>query len=78
LPPELNAMQCVVMPRGNSKREADGFSFKINASSEVYIAVHDRGEFAPPEGWRKIVLKTECGAGMNIAGILGTWSASGG
>jgi len=59
LPQELNAMQCVVVSRGGSKEEADGFSFKINAPAEVYIAVHDRGGFVPPEGWRKIALKTK-------------------
>jgi len=58
LPQELNAMQCVVMPRGDMKREAESFSFKINAPAEVYIAVHDRGEFSLPEGWRKTALKT--------------------
>ena len=64
LPPELKAMQCVVVPRGNSKREADGFSFQINAPSEVYIAVHDRGGFVPPEGWHKTALKTEWSKGI--------------
>ena len=57
-------MQCVVMPRGNSKREADGFSFKINVPAEVYIAVHDRGEFVPPEGWRKTALKANWSKGI--------------
>jgi hypothetical protein len=64
LPPELKAMQCVVMPRGDSKRAADGFSFQINAPSEVYIAVHDRGEFVPPQGWRKIAWKTNWSKGI--------------
>jgi hypothetical protein len=64
LPPELNAMQCIAMPRGDSKREAEGFSFEINAPAEVYIAVHDRGEFVPPADWRKIALKTEWSKGI--------------
>ena len=59
LPPELKAMQCVVVPRGDSKSEADGFSFKVDAPCEVYIAVHDRGGFVPPEGWRKTALRAK-------------------
>ena len=64
LPPELKAMQSVVMPRGDSKRVAEGFSFKINAATEVYIAVHDRGESIPPGGWRKTSLTTEWSKGI--------------
>jgi len=64
LPQELNAMQCVVVSRGGSKEEAEGFSFKANAPAEVYIAVHDRGEFVPPEGWRKTALKTNWSKGI--------------
>lgn len=59
LPPELNEMQCVVMPRGDLKRDAEGFSFQIDATAEVYIAVHDRGGFVPPAGWRKTALRTK-------------------
>ena len=36
----------------------------INAPTEVYIAVHDRGEFVPPEGWRKLALKTKWSKGI--------------
>jgi hypothetical protein len=57
-------MQCVVVPRGNSKREAEGFSFKINAPAEVYIAVHDRGGYVPPEGWRKTASRTSWSTGL--------------
>lgn len=59
LPQELSAMQCVVVPRGESKKEADGFSFKIDAPADVHIAVHDRGGFVPSEGWRKTPLTTK-------------------
>ena len=51
-------MQCVAMPRGDSKQPGEGFSFEISAPAEVYIAVHDRGEFVPPKGWRKTESKT--------------------
>lgn len=59
LPQELEAVQCVAVPRGDSRREAQGFSFEIDKPAEVYIAVHDRGGFVPPEGWRKTALKTK-------------------
>lgn len=58
LPDELSTMQSVVMSRGNSKSATEGFSFKIDAPSDVYLAVHDRGDFVPPEGWRKTTMKT--------------------
>ena len=64
LPQKLTTMQCVAVPRGDSKREADGFSFKIDAPTEVYIAVHDRGGFVPPEDWRKTPLKTKWSKGL--------------
>ena len=64
LPQQLRVMQCVAVPRGDSKSEAAGFSFKINVPAEVYIAVHDRGEFVVPEGWRKTALKTEWSRGL--------------
>ena len=57
-------MQCVVVRRGDSKKNAEGFAFMINAPTEVYIAVHDRGEFVPPEGWRKLALKTKWSKGL--------------
>ncbi|MBD3266015.1 FAD-dependent oxidoreductase [bacterium] len=59
LPRKLNAMQCVVVSRGNSRREANGFSFKIDRPTEVYITVHDRGGYIPPKGWRKTALKAK-------------------
>jgi hypothetical protein len=64
LPAELQGMQCVVVRRGDSKKNAEGFAFMINAPTEVYIAVHDRGEFVPPEGWRKLALKTKWSKGL--------------
>ena len=59
LPQELSTMQCVAAPRGDSSEEADGFSFEIDAPTDVYIAVHDRGGFIPPEDWRKTPWKTK-------------------
>ncbi len=64
LPRELKTMQCVAVQRGNSKKGAEGFSFKIKAPADVHIAVHDRGGFIPPEGWRTTGLKTEWSTGL--------------
>lgn len=64
LPQELAAMQCVAVPRGDSKREADVFLFEIDAPTEVYIAVHDRGGFVPPEDWRKTAWKAQWSKGL--------------
>lgn len=64
LPQKLKAMQCVVVPRGDSKKEANAFSFTVNKATDVYIAVHDRGGFIPSEGWRKTDLKTEWFTGL--------------
>ncbi|MCP4541321.1 MAG: FAD-dependent oxidoreductase, partial [Chloroflexi bacterium] len=64
LPQELKVMQGVVFPRGDAKREAEGFVFEINAPSEVFIAVHDRGGFVPPEDWRKASLNTKWSNGI--------------
>jgi hypothetical protein len=64
LPRELNAMQSVVVPRGNSKKKAAGFSFRINTTAEVYVAVHDRGGFVPTDGWRKTALRTKWSTGI--------------
>jgi len=64
LPRELAAMQCVVVPRGASTEKDKGFSFTIKTSTEVYLAVHDRGGFVPPAGWRKTTLKTMWSKGI--------------
>jgi hypothetical protein len=70
LPQGWESMQCVVVPRGNSKQEAAGFSFQIDAPAEVHIAVHDRGDFVPPEGWRKTELKTTWSQGLTDTGYM--------
>ena len=64
LPAELKAMQCVAVSRGDSKSKAEAFSFKIKAPAEVYIAVHDRGGFVLPAGWRKTAMKTKWSKGI--------------
>ena len=53
LPAALKALPSVVVPRGSSGRPAPGFSFQISSPAEVYIAVHQRGDYTPPAGWEK-------------------------
>jgi len=59
LPKELDALPSVVTARGSSHHPAPGFSFQINAPALVYIAVHQRGKYIPPAGWKetKMVLR---------------------
>ena len=58
LPEPLQAMQCLVVSRGDMKAPAKGFSFRISAPATVYIAVHDRGEFVPPDDWKPADMRT--------------------
>ena len=53
IPEELQGLSSVTIPRGNGHQPAPGFAFTIDEDSEVYIAVHDRGGYEPPEGWMK-------------------------
>jgi hypothetical protein len=53
IPDELKGLSTVTIPRGDGNRPAPGFAFTIDKDSEVYIAVHDRGGYKPPEGWMK-------------------------
>jgi hypothetical protein len=53
IPDELKGLSTVTIPRGGGSQPAPGFTFTIDKDSEVYIAVHDRGGYKPPEGWMK-------------------------
>ena len=53
IPDELQGLSTVTIPRGDGHQPASGFAFAIDEDSEVYIAVHDRGGYKPPEGWMK-------------------------
>jgi hypothetical protein len=50
---ELKGLSTATIPRGGGNQPAPGFAFTIDKDSEVYIAVHDRGGYKPPEGWMK-------------------------
>jgi len=51
IPEELKELSTVTMSRGDGHQPAPGFAFTIDKDSDVYIAVHDRGGYEPPEGW---------------------------
>jgi hypothetical protein len=53
LPGQLGAMQSVVVHRGSSHVPGSGFNFQINAASDVYLVVHQRGNYTPPADWQK-------------------------
>ena len=52
-PEELRAFPSVVIPRGDWRRIAPGYKFVISAPAVVYLAVHNRGDYTPPKGWKK-------------------------
>ena len=49
----LKRLPSAVIPRGNWTRKAPGFQFTIDAPAVVYLAVHNRGDYTPPKGWKK-------------------------
>jgi hypothetical protein len=53
IPEQLKGLSTVTTARGNGHQPASGFAFTIDEDSDVYIAVHDRGGYKPPEGWTK-------------------------
>ena len=53
IPDQLRTMQSVVVHRGSSHAPAPGFKFQINAPSDVYLVVHQRGNYQPPSDWKK-------------------------
>jgi len=57
LPAELKGLTCVTKPRGSSSRPGAGFKFAVNEPAEVFIAVHNRGDYTPPAPWKKTDLK---------------------
>jgi hypothetical protein len=57
MPDELKGLGTVTISRGNSKKPAPGFKFKVSEDSDVYLAVHDRGGYKPPKEWKKTDMK---------------------
>jgi len=59
LPDELIGLSTVTILRGSTGEPAPGFVFMVSEDTDVYIAVHDRGGYAPPSGWNKTDMKLQ-------------------
>ena len=53
VPEELIGTYSVTVDRGNGMKPGRGYSFEISNRSDVYLAVHQRGEASLPKGWEK-------------------------
>lgn len=63
-PEPLRAAVRAIPRRVDGTKPAPGYRFTVNAPVDVWIAVHDRGDYAPPAEWTKtdIVLTWELGS----------------
>ena len=59
MPDVFTGLDAVSIPRGNSSKEAPEFEFKVNEAVTVYLLVHDRGQYTPPEKWKKTDMVVE-------------------
>jgi len=53
IPQELEGLQAVSVPRGNSGAAGKGFSFKVNVPVTVYLFVDKRYQNPELDGWKK-------------------------
>ncbi|MDD5596659.1 MAG: hypothetical protein PHV82_01860 [Victivallaceae bacterium] len=53
IPQELEDLQTVSVPRGNSGATGKGFSFKVNVPVTVYLFVDKRCQTPELDGWEK-------------------------
>lgn len=51
LPVHLNGLDVVGLPRGEALLPAPGYRFEVNKPVTVFLAVHQRGEQKPLDGW---------------------------
>ncbi len=61
---ELKAYRSVVVPRGVWRAPGRGFSFKLSAPAVVFIAVHQRGNYTPPDGWTETDMRLSWSSGI--------------
>ena len=54
---ELKQLPSVVVPRGPLNQPAAGYRFQISAPAVIFLSVHDRGGYEPPDDWEKTDLK---------------------
>ena len=57
LPDELSDHVCVSVSRGASGKPGISYTFAISAPAVVYLTVHDRGGYTPPQEWEKTSLR---------------------
>ena len=62
VPKELEGLQAVYVPRGNSQKKGTGFSFKVDVPVTVYLLVDARPKLKF-DGWTKTKLKASWLAG---------------
>ncbi len=53
LPAQLGSMQAVAAHRGSARDPGQGLKFQISGSSDVYLVVHQRGDYTPPADWQE-------------------------
>lgn len=83
-PTELAGAKCVTVARGEMHLPGAGFNFKVNTPVTVYLAVHNRGNFAPPKPWKLTKMTLDWGIGNDTiysakfpAGVIKVPSHSG-
>ena len=57
IPASLDGAPCVTVERGDTGIAGAGYKFKMSKTATVYLAVHDRGDYAPPAPWKKTEMK---------------------
>jgi|APSaa5957512622_1039677.scaffolds.fasta_scaffold02592_2 hypothetical protein len=58
LPERLVGLPRITVARGNTQAAGTAFSFTVTAPARIYIAVHKRGDYTPPESWQKTDMTT--------------------
>jgi len=65
IPAELDGAPCVTVERGDTGIAGAGYKFKVNKAATVYLAVHVRGGYAPPEPWKITDMKIKWDKGTD-------------
>ena len=65
VPDDLLGATCVTVDRGSWNAPGSGYAFTVDRPATVYLAVHDRGKPALPDGWEKTDRRLSWKAGDN-------------
>ncbi len=65
LPGQLQKLHRVTIRRGATQQPGPAYAFHVNVPVTVYIAVHDRGDYRPPESWSKAGMTARWGERPN-------------